>query len=127
MPTKNRFAELQDEITAIRRDIHENPEILFETHRTAALVAEKLKEFGCDEIVTGIGRTGVVGVIRGAHGVPNGGVDSGGVVGKELCHRGTPWLCGVFKARRERICLTSLTRSPSRTTPRDKAANMSRA
>ena len=62
MPTKNRFAELQDEITAIRRDIHENPEILFETHRTAALVAEKLKEFGCDEIVTGIGRTGVVGV-----------------------------------------------------------------
>lgn len=65
MPTKNRFAELHDEITAWRRDIHENPEILFETHRTSALVAEKLKEFGCDEIVTGIGRTGVVGVIKG--------------------------------------------------------------
>jgi hippurate hydrolase len=65
MPVKNRFAELQDEITAWRRDIHENPEILFETHRTSALVAEKLKEFGCDEIVTGIGRTGVVGVIKG--------------------------------------------------------------
>ena len=43
MPTKNRFAELHDEITAWRRDIHENPEILFETHRTSALVAEKLK------------------------------------------------------------------------------------
>ena len=65
MPVKNRFAELQDEITAWRRDIHENPEILFETHRTSALVADKLKEFGCDEVVTGIGRTGVVGVIKG--------------------------------------------------------------
>lgn len=65
MPVKNRFAELLPEITEWRRDIHENPEILFETHRTSALVAEKLKEFGCDEIVTGIGRTGVVGVIKG--------------------------------------------------------------
>jgi hippurate hydrolase len=65
MPVKNRFAELQKEITAWRRDIHENPEILFETHRTSALVADKLKEFGCDEITTGIGRTGVVGVIKG--------------------------------------------------------------
>jgi len=65
MPIKNRFAELLPEITAWRRDLHENPEILFETHRTAAIVAEKLKEFGCDEVVTGIGRTGVVGVIKG--------------------------------------------------------------
>ncbi|MCB1334751.1 MAG: amidohydrolase [Roseivivax sp.] len=65
MPVKNRFAELQDEITAWRRDLHENPEILFETHRTAAMVADRLKAFGCDEIVTGIGRTGVVGVIKG--------------------------------------------------------------
>jgi hippurate hydrolase len=45
--------------------MHENPEILFETHRTSALVAEKLRAFGCDEVVEGIGRTGVVGVIRG--------------------------------------------------------------
>ncbi len=65
MPVKNRFAELLPEITAWRRDLHENPEILFETHRTSAMVADKLKEFGCDEIVTGIGRTGVVGVING--------------------------------------------------------------
>ncbi|CUH76725.1 M20 aminoacylase family protein [Tropicibacter naphthalenivorans] len=65
MPVKNRFAELQPEITAWRRDLHENPEILFETHRTAQVVADKLAEFGCDEIVTGIGRTGVVGVIKG--------------------------------------------------------------
>ncbi|PYG29891.1 M20 aminoacylase family protein [Pelagimonas varians] len=65
MPVKNRFAELQDEITLWRRDLHENPEILFDTHRTSALVAQKLQEFGCDEVVTGIGRTGVVGVIKG--------------------------------------------------------------
>lgn len=65
MPVKNRFAELLPEITEWRRDLHEHPEILFETHRTSAIVAEKLKEFGCDEIVTGLGRTGVVGVIKG--------------------------------------------------------------
>ncbi|MGL4325802.1 MAG: M20 aminoacylase family protein [Beijerinckiaceae bacterium] len=65
MPIINRVADLQDEITAWRRDIHEHPELLFDVHRTAALVADKLKEFGCDEIVTGIGRTGVVGVIHG--------------------------------------------------------------
>ncbi|NBR88893.1 MAG: amidohydrolase [Rhodobacteraceae bacterium] len=65
MPVKNRFAELQAEITEWRRDLHENPELQFDTHRTSAVVAEKLKTFGCDEIVTGIGRTGVVGVIKG--------------------------------------------------------------
>ncbi|MEX5577871.1 M20 aminoacylase family protein [Pseudophaeobacter sp. A-200-2] len=65
MPVKNRAAEFQKEVAAWRRDIHENPEILYDTHRTSALVAEKLKEFGCDEVVTGIGRTGVVAVIRG--------------------------------------------------------------
>jgi amidohydrolase len=65
MPIKNRLAEMQDEIAAWRRDIHENPELMYDTHRTAALVAEKLREFGCDEVVEGIGRTGVVGVIKG--------------------------------------------------------------
>ena len=65
MPVKNRFAELLPEITEWRRDLHAHPELLFDTHRTSGIVAEKLKEFGCDEIVTGIGRTGVVGVING--------------------------------------------------------------
>jgi amidohydrolase len=65
MPVKNRFAELQPEIAAWRRDLHEHPEILFDTHRTSASVAEKLRAFGCDEVTEGIGRTGVVGVIRG--------------------------------------------------------------
>lgn len=65
MPIKNRIAGMQDEVTAWRRDLHRHPEILFDTHRTSALVADKLRGFGCDEVVTGIGRTGVVGVIRG--------------------------------------------------------------
>ena len=65
MPVRNRFAELHDEITAWRRDFHENPELQFDVHRTAGIVAEKLREFGCDEVVTGIGQTGVVGIIAG--------------------------------------------------------------
>ncbi len=65
MPVINRVADMKDEVAAWRRDIHENPELQFEEHRTAGLVAEKLKAFGCDEVVTGLGRTGVVGVIRG--------------------------------------------------------------
>jgi hippurate hydrolase len=65
MAIRNRFSELLPEITAWRRDIHENPELLFETHRTSQFVADRLAEFGCDEIVTGIGRTGVVALIKG--------------------------------------------------------------
>jgi len=65
MPIINRVAAMQDEVTAWRRDLHENPEILYEVHRTAGVVADKLKAFGCDEVVPGIGRTGVVGVIKG--------------------------------------------------------------
>ena len=65
MPIKNRFAELHAEITEWRHDFHRHPEILYEVHRTAARVAELLRAFGCDEVVTGIGRTGVVGVIHG--------------------------------------------------------------
>ena len=68
MPIVNRFAALHDEIAAWRRDIHENPELLFDVYRTAETVAEKLQAFGVDEVVTGIGRTGVVGIIRGANG-----------------------------------------------------------
>ena len=65
MPVKNRLAELHPEITEWRRDIHQHPEILFDTQRTSALVADKLSSFGADEVVTGIGRTGVVAVIKG--------------------------------------------------------------
>ena len=65
MPVINRFADFAPAIAEWRRDIHANPEILFDTHRTSALVAEKLRAFGCDEVVEGLGRTGVIGVIRG--------------------------------------------------------------
>jgi amidohydrolase len=65
MPIVNRVADLQPDIQAWRRDIHENPELLYDVHRTAAFVADRLKEFGCDEVATGLGRTGVVGVIKG--------------------------------------------------------------
>ncbi|MBN8997514.1 MAG: amidohydrolase [Rhizobiales bacterium] len=75
MPIVNRLAELADDIAAWRHDLHRHPEILYEVHRTAATVAEKLRAFGVDEVTTGIGRTGVVGVI---HGRGNG---SGRVVG----------------------------------------------
>ncbi len=65
MPIVNRIADLHAEITAWRRQIHAHPELMYDVHRTAALVAAKLKSFGCDDVVVGLGRTGVVGVIRG--------------------------------------------------------------
>ncbi len=68
MPLLNTAAESQPEIAAWRRSLHSRPELLFDVHETAKFVAEKLRAFGCDEVVTGIGRTGVVGLIRGRHG-----------------------------------------------------------
>lgn len=65
MPIITRVAELLPEISAWRADIHAHPELCYEEHRTSALVAERLREFGCDEVVTGLGKTGVVGVIKG--------------------------------------------------------------
>lgn len=65
MPIVNRVADLQPDIQAWRRDIHQHPELQYDVHRTAAFVADRLKEFGCDEVATGLGRTGVVGVIKG--------------------------------------------------------------
>ncbi|NHF73719.1 M20 aminoacylase family protein [Paracoccus xiamenensis] len=65
MPVKNRFAELLPEIIAWRHDFHAHPELQYDVHRTAGRVAELLRSFGIDEVVEGIGQTGVVGVIRG--------------------------------------------------------------
>ena len=65
MPIKNRFAETHAEITGWRRHLHSIPELQFDVHKTAAFVEERLRDFGVDEITTGIGRTGVVAVIRG--------------------------------------------------------------
>jgi len=74
MPILNRAAEMQDEIAGWRRRIHENPELNYDVIETAAFVAEKLKSYGCDRVETGIGRTGVVALIRGSLG-------EGGTVG----------------------------------------------
>ena len=74
MPVKNRIAAMLPEITEWRQDFHRHPELLFDVHRTAARVADLCRSFGCDEVVTGIGRTGVVAVIKGR-------TDSGRVVG----------------------------------------------
>jgi hippurate hydrolase len=65
MPIINRFADFQADSVAWRRDLHQHPELMYEVQRTAAAVAEKLRAFGLDEVTTGIGRSGVVGVIRG--------------------------------------------------------------
>ncbi|MEX0628068.1 MAG: M20 aminoacylase family protein [Cucumibacter sp.] len=65
MPVINRFADLHAEIAEWRQDFHAHPELMYDVHRTAARVAELLRSFGVDEVATGIGRTGVVGVIRG--------------------------------------------------------------
>jgi hippurate hydrolase len=65
MPIVNRVAAIADEITEWRRDLHAHPELDYDVHRTAGIVADKLRAFGCDEVVTGVGKTGVVGIIRG--------------------------------------------------------------
>lgn len=65
MPVLNRVAEFHEEITAWRQDFHAHPEVLFDVERTAGIVTDKLRAFGCDEVVTGLGRTGVVGIING--------------------------------------------------------------
>jgi amidohydrolase len=68
MPILNSAIEMQPEIAKWRRHLHEMPELQYDVHKTAAFVANKLREFGCDEVVTGIGRTGVVAIIKGNKG-----------------------------------------------------------
>ena len=65
MPILNRVAEMHDEITGWRRYLHTIPELLYDVYQTAAFVEERLREFGCDEVTPGIGKTGVVAIIKG--------------------------------------------------------------
>ena len=60
-----RILSLAPEVAAWRQDLHAHPELQYDCHRTAGVVADKLRAFGVDEVVTGLGQTGVVGVIRG--------------------------------------------------------------
>jgi amidohydrolase len=68
MPIASAINGLVPDAQAWRREIHQNPELLYDVHATAQFVADRLRAFGCDEVRTSIGRTGVVGVIRGAKG-----------------------------------------------------------
>ncbi len=63
MPVISRIEEFHDELTTWRRDIHAHPELGFQEQRTSDLVAAKLAEFGI-EVHRGVGKTGVVGVLR---------------------------------------------------------------
>ncbi|CAH2599664.1 Amidohydrolase [Rhodovastum atsumiense] len=65
MPLINRVAEFHAEMMEWRQDLHRHPELSLQEVRTSALVQEKLRSFGVDEVITGLARTGVIGVIRG--------------------------------------------------------------
>ncbi len=73
MAVINRIAEYHGELTAWRHHLHRHPELGFEETATAAFVAEKLRAFGCNEVHTGIAKTGVVAVIHGAKGAEGAG------------------------------------------------------
>jgi hippurate hydrolase len=79
MPVINRVADLQPDIMGWRHDLHRQPELMYDVEGTAAFVAERLREFGCDQVVTGLGRTGVVGVIRGSKPINGGDIKSIGL------------------------------------------------
>ena len=65
MPIVNRIAEFAEDMKAWRRHLHQNPELAFECHETAAFVVARLQEFGINEIHSGIAKSGVVALIRG--------------------------------------------------------------
>lgn len=62
------FEAIRPDLVALRRDLHAHPEVGFQVERTADLVAQRLRALDFDEVVTGVGRTGVVGVLRGRGG-----------------------------------------------------------
>ena len=64
-PAFAHIAAFHPELTALRRDLHAHPELGFEEVYTSKRVVESLKVCGVDEVHTGIGKTGVVAVIRG--------------------------------------------------------------
>ena len=68
MPVSPAIADIAPEAQRWRRHLHAHPELLYDVNETAAFVAARLAEFGCDEVRTGLGRTGVVGVIKGRKG-----------------------------------------------------------
>ena len=65
MPVVNRIADMSDEMRGWRQHLHQMPELMFECHRTAAFVAERLRDFGVDEVHEGIATSGIVAIING--------------------------------------------------------------
>jgi hippurate hydrolase len=68
LPFANSIAAMLPELIELRRDLHRHPELQYDLPRTSRLVAERLRAFGFDEVVEGMGKTGVIGVLHGAHG-----------------------------------------------------------
>ncbi|HID07409.1 MAG TPA: amidohydrolase, partial [Armatimonadetes bacterium] len=77
MPVISRTADFAEDMKTWRRWMHERPELQFECHKTAAYVAERLREFGVDELHEGIAKTGLVAIINGQ----GGAVSSGPTIG----------------------------------------------
>lgn len=92
-----------------RRHLHQNPELLFDVHQTADFVADKLRHFGCDQVVTGVGQTGVIGLIKGQLG-------DGPVIGLRaemdalpiLEASGRPWASKEFCRKNLRVTSSGL-------------------
>src|SRR5271157_768442 len=68
LPFNNSIAAMLPELTEWRRDFHRNPELLYDLPRTSRIVAERLRAFGFDDVIEGVGRTGILGVLHGAKG-----------------------------------------------------------
>lgn len=66
MDIKEKVKDLNDELIQLRRDFHKHPELGFEEHRTAEIVADYLRDLGL-EVTENVAETGVVGLLRGNH------------------------------------------------------------
>ncbi len=69
---RNSIVAMLPDLSALRRDFHAHPELLYEVGRTAGIVAGQLRGFGFDEVIEGVGKTGVLGILHGANGPADG-------------------------------------------------------
>ncbi|WP_062111464.1 M20 aminoacylase family protein [Aureimonas sp. AU40] len=81
MPVSQSLQDTASDLAAWRQTLHAMPELLYEVHDTAGFIAAQLRAFGCDEVATGIGRTGVVGIAKGA------GIAKGQAAGRTIALR----------------------------------------
>ena len=70
-PIRNSIADMIPELIAFRRDLHRHPELMYDLPRTSGRVAEQLRAIGVDDVIEGMGRTGVLAVLHGANGPAN--------------------------------------------------------